>query len=128
MASNKLDELRKNATDHMLDAKELDAVAGGNAVESSYDSRFLNVLLRGHPAQCDRWGEYKFKVSTDNHSRYEQLRTAWKACGIRLDFVSNKKYNRYSSIATGEEVTRDEAWEIAMKNIGRHLNPSDWDW
>ena len=55
--ASKLDKLRAKHADKMLTADELDNIAGGSAWELADDSQFLNVLLRGHPAQCDRWGE-----------------------------------------------------------------------
>ena len=127
--ASKIDKLRKLHADKMLTADELDNIAGGYAGECADDSRFLNVLLRGHPAQPDRYGEYKFEVDfTNNDSRYAEIRAAWEACGIAVTNIGTGSANQYFCFETQKYISRDEAMGYAMKRMGRSLNRSDWYW
>ena len=128
--ASKIDELRKLHADKMLDADELDNIAGGTSGQCATDSRFLNVLLQGHPAQPDRYGEYKFNYDpANNSSRYDELVKAWKACGIHLIKIGNGgTINRYKIIETGREVFQAEAMQYAMNKMGRHLQWLEWNW
>ncbi|MBR5909851.1 MAG: hypothetical protein IKZ66_07790, partial [Schwartzia sp.] len=56
---SKTEKMRKLFANKALSAEDMDDVAGGTTQELADDSRFLNVLLRGHPAQPDRYGEEK---------------------------------------------------------------------
>ena len=121
--ASKLDKLRKLHADKMLDADDLDNIAGGTKAEIADDSRFLNVLLRGHPRQCDRWGEYN--AGLINHPAI--VAEAWKACGIRMD-PERSNANSYRDLRTGRYISQEEARELAMENMGKRLNRSDWYW
>ena len=59
---NKTEKMRKLFADKALDTEEMENVAGGSYDQTADDSRFLNVLLRGHPAQCDRYGEKRLEL------------------------------------------------------------------
>ena len=130
--ASKLDEMRKLHADNMLTAEEMENIAGGTSRQCSQDSQFLNVLLRGHPAQCDRYGEYKFSADIANNSdRFDELRKAWGACGINLIHVgagASNSVNRYVITETGREVGQVEAMQYAMNKMGRQLKESDWKW
>ena len=128
--ASKLDKLRKLHADKALTVDELDNIAGGTSGQCADDSRFLNVLLQGHPAQPDRYGEYKFDVDiANNPSRFDELEKAWNACGIGIiDIGNSDSVNRYRIYETGREVCQAEAMQYAMNKMGRHLNRSDWYW
>jgi hypothetical protein len=125
---SKTEKMRKLFANKALDVEEMDNVAGGSIHEIADDSRFLNVLLRGHPAQPDRHGERKLELDyANNGSRYAELRTAWEACGVHLHKIDETGGNRYV-LHSGREVTREQAMNHAMNVIGKQLKKSDWYW
>ena len=127
--ASKIEKLRKLHADKVLDADELDNIAGGFAGESADDSRFLNVLLRGHPAQPDRYGEYKIFVDVANNSRrYAEIRAAWEVCGIAVPNMGTASANQYFCLETQKYISQDEAMGYAMNKMGKQLNRSDWYW
>ncbi len=127
--ASKLDKLKAMKADNALAIEEMDEVAGGTSIECADDSRFLNVLLRGHPAQPERFGEYKLDHA-GNEAYREKLKSiekGWQACGIELRFMGKGQYvNQY--YYKGRLVTQGEARSIAMENMGIHLQESDWKW
>ena len=125
---SKTEKMRKLFANKALDVEEMDNVAGGSLHETADDSRFLNVLLRGHPAQPDRHGERKLELDyANNGSRYAELRSAWEACGVHLHKIDETGGNRYV-LHSGREVTREQAMNHAMNVMGRQLKKSDWYW
>jgi len=125
---SKTEKMRKLFANKALDVEEMDNVAGGSYHELADDSRFLNVLLRGHPAQPDRHGERKLELDyANNGSRYAELRSAWEACGVHLHKIDETGGNRYV-LHSGREVTREQAMNHAMNVIGKQLKKSDWYW
>ena len=125
---SKTEKMRKLFANKALDVEEMDNVAGGSYHELADDSRFLNVLLRGHPAQPDRHGERKLELDyANNGSRYAELRAAWEACGVHLHKIDETGGNRYV-LHSGREVTREQAMNHAMNVIGKQLKKSDWYW
>ena len=87
------------------------------------------MLLRGHPAQPDRYGEYKFDVDfTNNSRRYAEIRAAWEVCGIAVPTMGTGSASTYFCLETQKYISQDEAREYAMNKMGRHLNRSDWYW
>ena len=125
---SKTEKMRKLFANKALDVEDMDNVAGGSYHELADDSRFLNVLLRGHPAQPDRHGERKLELDyANNGSRYAELRAAWEACGVHLHQINETKGNRYV-LHSGREVTREQAMNHAMKVMGKKLKKSDWYW
>ena len=126
--ASKLEKLRKLHADKVLTEDDLDNIAGGSAEQCADDSRFLNVLLRGHPAQPDRYGAYSFEYNEFVYSsRCTGLRNAWAACGITMH-LDNSRDNSYYCDETERWISQAEARQYAMNKMGRHLNPSDWDW
>lgn len=119
-------EEKKYANEIMSD-DELDNVAGGACWETGQDSRFLNVLLRGNPAQCDRYGAWR--ISVESHE--DEIKKAWAAVGVDAEidggnyFISGKS-NSYS--INGKKVTRDEAYQHAMRVTGHYMTKSEWNW
>ena len=110
-----------------LTMEEMELVAGGEVSETSYDSKFLNVLLRGRPGQCDRYGAWK--AGSKEHEA--EIARAWASVGIRAEFRGvGGKYgpnpNRY--YLDGKEISRDAAWAHAEQVVGKHLQKKDWDW
>ena len=125
---SKTEKMRKLFANKALDVEQMDDVAGGSYHELADDSRFLNVLLRGHPAQPDRHGERKLELDyANNGSRYAELRSAWEACGVHLHKIDETGGNRYV-LHSGREVTREQAMNHAMNVIGKQLKKSDWYW
>ena len=90
---------------------ELDNVAGGYN-----DSQFLNVLLRGHPDQPDRYGDFRVYCGTG----VNEVEKAWAAVGI------DRRYGSYK--LNGKDISTEEAYEHAQKVMGVYLKRSDWDW
>ena len=116
--------------DKKLTMEEMEQVAGGRGWETADDSRFLNVLLRGRPGQCDRYGNRTYASHTDEIAR------AWASVGIRAEFregsggrftfTSPEGDNRY--YLDGKQISRDAAWAHAEQVVGKHLQKSDWKW
>ena len=106
-----------------LTMEEMELVAGGKNPETSNDSRFLNVLLRGRSGQCDRYGTF---TSGSHHGEIAQ---AWASVGIRADFREGRGRASYNVYYLGDkQISRDEAWAHAEQVVGKHLQRKDWDW
>ena len=122
MANHK-DNLKKiNAELEILSDKELERVAGGCWYETSDDSRFLNVLLRGTEyRRCDRYGKAKIAWGYD-----QDVIDSWYSLGIRMQHYGATSHNEY--FLYGKQISRDEAWAHAEKLVGKHLERKDWDW
>jgi len=110
-----------------LSQDDLSYVSGGSAGETADDSRFLNVLLRGKPYQCDRYGAWR--IRTEDHDA--EIKRAWNSVGVDVVFhnghlFSSGSPNEYS--INGKKVTQYDAMEHAMKVTGIRLKKSDWDW
>ena len=106
--------------DEIMSDEELDGVAGGYANEMADDSQFLNVLLRGRPGQCDRYGQWRAPYNG------EEIENAWKSVGVECVTKSAFYGNIYK--INGKEVSQQKAWEHAEQVVGKHLERSDWDW
>jgi hypothetical protein len=128
MAESKTDKMRSLFADKELSAEQLEDVAGGTTYQISADSRFLNVLLRGRPDQCDRYGEYKVSDAAYGHKdRRKEIEKAWKSVGVEAWLFSGDSVkNTY--IINGQPVTWQQAWIHAQKVVGKTLKRSDWDW
>ena len=74
-------------------------VSGGLMKEIGEDSRFFNVLLRGRPEQCDRYGEWR--IAWGDHE--DEIEKAWASVGVNV-YLSRDGYNTYR-ISNGEAVT-----------------------
>ena len=124
---SKTEKMRKLFADKALDVEQMDDVAGGTYQDIADDSRFLNVLLQGHPAQPDRHGETKLELAydSDNAPRYAEIKNAWAACGVSVT-MREKYKNRY--YINGQEVAQRAAMNHAMKVMGKQLQKSDWYW
>ena len=127
MAESKTEKMRKLFEDKQLDEEMLEGVAGGNDGGVSDDSLFLNVLLRGCPGQCDRYGIYKCQNMYIRGKIVDEVTTAWASVGIKAELHLNKK-NRYFDAASGREMTRGQAYSFAEKVVGKKLKKSDWYW
>ena len=125
---SKTEKMRKLFADKALDVEQMDDVAGGTYQDIADDSRFLNVLLQGHPAQPDRHGETKLELAydSDNAPRYAEIKNAWKAVGVDVKIKDDDVGNKYS--INGQKVTREMAMNHAMKVMGKQLQRSDWYW
>ncbi len=123
---SKTEKMRKLFADKALDTEQMDDVAGGTYHETADDSRFLNVLLQGHPAQPDRYGERKLDLDyANNASRYAEIRAAWNACGVHLQYIGTVEKDNVYYIGN-KEVTQEQARQHAMNVMGRQLKKSDW--
>ena len=129
---NQTEKMRKLFAEKTLSVDEMEAIAGGaldHCDSLADDSRFLNVLLRGHPGQCDRYGE----TSAGGH--VGEIKIAWKVVGVEMEV--NYYLNRadgvplggsYTYKINGEYVDPEDAYRHAMKVTGKNLKPSDWYW
>ena len=127
---SKTEKMRKLFASKTLDAEEMDAVAGGTEYQTADDSRFLNVLLRGHPAQPDRYGEEKINYDVaNNSSRIAEVKAAWAACGVTLKEASAGAFGKKNVyLINGEEVTQGYARMYAQNFIGKTCIRPDWYW
>ena len=108
-----------------LTMEEMEQVAGGKNPETSNDSRFLNVLLRGRSGQCDRYGTWK--AGSKEHEA--EIARAWASVGIRAEFREGRGRASYNVYYLGDkQISRDEAWAHAEKTVGKHLQKKDWNW
>ncbi len=129
---NQTEKMRKLFAEKALSADEMEAIVGGaldHCDSLADDSRFLNVLLRGHPGQCDRYGE------TYAGGHVGEIKNAWKVVGVEMEV--NYYLNRadgvplggsYTYKINGEYVDPEDAYRHAMKVTGKNLKPSDWYW
>ncbi len=124
---SKTEKTRQLFADKALDVEQMDEVAGGAYAETANDSRFLNVLLRGHPAQCDRYGEKRLELeyNSDYKAKINEIRNAWAACGVQCAFKTDGP-NHY--FINDKEVTQGVAMAHAMKVMGKRLTQKDWYW
>ncbi len=126
MAESKTEKMRKLFADKQVSAEELENVAGGTKDQIADDSCFLNILLLGHPAQCDRYGSAKLKYDiANNPSRYKEIRNAWAACGVEVTMHADRG-NEYR--ADGKYLSQSQAMDYAMKRMGKMMKKSDWYW
>ena len=127
MADSKTDKMRKLFADKQVDAEQLEGVAGGSKYQVADDSRFLNVLLRGHPDQCDRYGETRAGSFYEGNQIGREVTKAWAAVGITCN-ASIGAINSYKDAKTGQSITRDQALALAQQRVGKTLKESDWYW
>ena len=125
---SKTEKMRALHGDKELNVEQLEQVAGGTTDQAADDSRFLNVLLRGRPGQCDRYGEYKLSDATYHACRrLNEIREAWASVGVdAYPFNGGSRENVY--VINGQGVTREQAWAHAQKVVGKTLKKSDWYW
>ena len=109
-----------------LTMEEMELVAGGEVSETSYDSKFLNVLLRGRPGQCDRYGTWK--AGSKEHEA--EIARAWASVGIKVVINDHSLYKEISNeyYLNGKQIPRAAAWAHAEQVVGKHLQKKDWDW
>ena len=108
--------------DKKLTMEEMEQVAGGRNWEVVDDSKFLNVLLRGRPGQCDRYGSWRAGLNDT------EIAKAWASVGIRAKFHYSSKAGPNEYYLDGKEISREEAWAHAEQVVGKHLQKKDWDW
>ena len=121
--ASKMDKLRELKADNILTEEEMESVAGGQLEYDGWgaDSRFLNVLLGG--SVCDRYGDY----NGDCHKR--EIVAAWAKVGVKLKEMNySKDYGKRHYFIGNKEVLPREAYAHAMRVVGKHLEPSDWNW
>ena len=128
---NKTEKMRKLFASKTLDTEELDAVAGGTYGEIADDSRFLNVLLRGHPLQPERVGKTRLQLGNNAYEnnffdkKVAEVKAAWAAVGVECGLYAN---HGNSYMINGKLCTQEAAMEHAMKVMGKQLKDSDWYW
>ncbi len=116
---NKTEKMRKLFADKALDTEQMENVAGGTYHDTADDSRFLNVLLQGHPAQPDRYGERKLDYDfANNKSRYAEIRAAWAACGVNLQHIGTTSTDNVYYVGS-KQVMHEQARQHAMNVMGR---------
>ena len=115
--------------ENKLTKEELEQVSGGSLSETSNDSKFLNVLLRGTGCyRCDRYGKAKIAWGSSGlwYGPSDDIKDSWRGLGIRVNFDRGSGHNKY--YLNEKQITRDEAWDYAEKVVGKHLERADWDW
>ena len=129
------EKMRKLHGEKELNVEQLDAVVGGSLEnERADDSRFLNVLLRGRPGQCNRYGEWKCNCNSTYgfEDRIREIEAAWKSVGITAvmckGYGDNVEYYLGNEVNPHYVISRQEAWTHAMKVVGKKLVHSDWYW
>ena len=127
MATREENIKRINAELEKLTDEELDLVAGGNAEQTSEDSKFLNVILRGRPGQCDRYGTLRVRMKNCDSA----IREAWKSVGVDATIKSGNALteggdNIYK--IGGKTVDQCDAMQHAMDVVGKQLRRKNWDW
>ena len=130
MEMNKTEKMRQKFADKALDVEQLEEVAGGivytgSAEKLADDSRFLNVLLRGHPDQCDRYGETRAGSLYEKDDISREVSKAWAAVGITCD-ADTCGNTWYYNDRIG--VSQEQARQLAMQRMGKQLKKSDWYW
>ena len=125
MADSKTDKMRKLFADKQVSTEQLEAVAGGCTGQIAEDSRFLNVLLRGHPDQCDRYGETRASYETESIGA--EVTKAWAAVGITYQ-INSRGLNTYLDAETGHVLSLVEAKRLAEQRVGKKLYYQDWYW
>ena len=103
--------------DEMLTDDELDNVAGGTVEQTVSDSRFLNILLEGTKYHC--CGRHdKFDIAINFYDERNDVAKSWASLGIEFKH-NNSNGNTYK--LNGNPITQIEAYEYAMKKVGRNL-------
>ena len=112
--ANHDENLKKISELEIISDEELDKVSGGGCRQSSDDSRFLNVLMRGHPAQPERFGATKilFDVKAYGDPGFRRsIAAAWATLGVTADLNNTIVDNVYK--IDGKKVSQQEAWAHA---------------
>ena len=125
MAESKTEKMRQLFADKQVSTEQLEDVAGGCTAQIAQDSRYLNVLLRGHPDQCDRYGETRAMYETESIGA--EVTKAWAAVGITYQ-INSRGLNSYKDAKTGHPLNWVEAQKLAEQRMGKQLNYSDWYW
>ncbi len=129
MENAKMKLLKEMKAENIIPPETLDEVAAGNCYEMADDSRFLNVLLRGHKDQPDRDGALSCWLMSEGVGN--SLKAAWAAVGIAYMPSSSKSRNSLSQnayILNGKTISREQAYQHAQDVIGKQLSESDWKW
>ena len=125
MEMNKTEKMRKLFADKQVSTEQLEAVAGGTAHQVADDSRFLNVLLRGHPDQPNRYGETRAGSIYEGDAISREVSKAWAAVGITCD-ADTCGNTWYYNDRIG--ISQEQARQLAMQRMGKQLKKSDWYW
>ena len=121
MATREENLKKINAELEKLSDEELDNVAGSGNIESSNDTRFLNVLN----GSIDRYEPPKVWWSVDERD----IAKAWATVGIDAKIDTDLWYsNKYYIKGTKQELTQEQARQYAMNYVGKQLKESDWYW
>lgn len=107
-----------------LSDEELENVSGGNAEQTSNDSRFLNSLN----GSTDRYGPERIAWSFGVHNA--EIEKGWATVGIKATVYfacgGFGKSNRY--YLDGQEITQEQARQHAMKVTQHYMTEKDWKW
>ena len=123
--ANREEILKKiNAELEMMSDEELENVAGGNAEQTSNDSRFLNSLN----GSTDRYGPERIAWSFGIHNA--EIERGWATVGIKAEVYfacgAFGRHNRY--YLNGKQITQEEARQHAMKVTKHFMTEKDWKW
>ncbi|MBR3623034.1 MAG: hypothetical protein IKN43_06775 [Selenomonadaceae bacterium] len=123
--ANREEILKKiNLELNKLSDEELEQVAGGNAEQTSNDSRFLNSLN----GSTDRYGPERIAWSFGIHNA--EIEKGWATVGIKATVYfacgGFGKSNRY--YLNGREISQEEARQHAMEVTQHYMTEKDWKW
>ena len=123
--ANREEILKKSNTElKKLSDEELEQVVGGNAEQTSNDSRFLNSLN----GSTNRHGPERIAWSFGIHNA--EIEKGWATVGIKavVYFACGGfgKSNRY--YLNGQEITQEEARQHAMEVTQHYMTEKDWKW
>ena len=108
--ANREENLKKiNDELEQLSDEELDQVAGGGRVQTSWDSYFLKRI--GYMDET-----YDTLIATWS-SGSAAIDAGWRKAGI-ISKTWFTDYNEYYDAATGKQLSRKEAYALALKNRG----------
>ena len=124
MATREENLKKINAEIEMMSDEELENVVGGNAEQTSNDSRFLNSLN----GSTNRYGPERIAWSFGVHNA--EIEAGWAKVGIKavVYFACGGfgKSNRY--YLDGNEITQEEARQHAMEVTQHYMTEKDWKW
>lgn len=123
--ANREEILKKiNVELEQLSDEQLEQIAGGNAEETSNDSRFLNSLN----GSTNRYGPERIAWSFGVHNA--EIEKGWATVGIKAEvyFACGGFGRRNRYYLNGRQITQEEARQHAMKVTKHFMTEKDWKW
>ena len=121
MATREENLKKLNAELEALSDEELEHIAGGNVGATEYDSKFLKKM--GFMNEDEIVNVGWFGQGWIDGSR--AVDNGWAKAGIRC-CTKYVKANSYWLIATGQPLSRQEAYEYVANKVGKSFNYGDY--